>query len=405
MSAMSNDSSDSEISSAPVTEDGVTGTLVVAVVLSAVAIVSNGLLIYVVVRTAALRTSANFFIASLSAGELLTGLFVIPFAGTSARSGGDREAFSPALCRFVGVMGVMGPCVSTLSLLAVSADRCVAVSRPFRYATLVTGTTTAVVIAGVWAWSLMVSLLPLAEWGQYSYSGSFRMCLMRSSGARTVPEVVVKETLSIFLPVALVVFAVLKTVHHIRGHRRVFVLVPALVAATSVPVLPNNVGNARSSNVKASRTLLLVFSVFVTLCVPSAVASILCQHPTSCPVDSTLLQALLWLSFLSCVINPVIIMTLNRKFRARLKGLFRCSLVLAKLPCVGGADKEPFTISSGLQTILDTSLLVKVVKEGQPDREAAQLGARRLPMVTLHASTLDHVHRSSSVYRLDVSHV
>jgi hypothetical protein len=102
-------------------------TLLVAVV----AVVSNSLLLYVVVRTPALHTATNFFIASLSAGELLTGLFVIPFSGSSATLD-ESWAFSTALCRFVGFVGVLGPCVSALSLLVVSTDRYVAITKPLR---------------------------------------------------------------------------------------------------------------------------------------------------------------------------------------------------------------------------------------------------------------------------------
>lgn len=95
------------------------------------AIVSNSLLLYVVMRTPALHTATNFFIASLSAGELLTGLFVIPFSGSSAAVS-EGWAFSSALCRFVGFVGVLGPCVSALSLLVVSTDRYVAITKPLR---------------------------------------------------------------------------------------------------------------------------------------------------------------------------------------------------------------------------------------------------------------------------------
>lgn len=354
-----------------------------AVVLSVVAVLSNGLLIYVVVRTAALHTSINFFIASLSAGEFLTGLFVIPFAGTPAASG--DWAFSAGLCRLVGCMGVLGPCASALSLLAVSADRYVAISKPLRYAVLVTNVSTAVVVVLVWALSLFFSVLPLLRWGSYAYSAHFRVCLMRSTrdaSAGEVPEVVVKETLCSFLPVALVVLIVLKTVQHIRGHRRVFAFVPIPIAATSLPLATSSNVSAKNSRAKATRTLLLVSAAYVTLCVPSAVTSLLCQRASSCHAAGSLLRALLWLSFLNCVVNPLIIMTLNGKFRARLRALLCRGSRCRRLLQPGSGDKEPFTITSGLQAVLEASLLVNVVHGA--GRQDANL--RRHAIMTLQAA-------------------
>ncbi|XP_076458504.1 5-hydroxytryptamine receptor 2A-like [Babylonia areolata] len=371
-------------------EESVTLTSVAAV-LSTVAIVSNSLLISVVVRTAALRTPANFFIASLSAGELLTGLFVIPFAGTSASA--EQWVLPFQLCRFVGLVSVLGPCASALSLLAVSTDRCLAVSKPFRYASLITRNSTVVIIVLVWGWSLLMSLLPLASFGDYDYSENFRVCVMRSGPARPghVPEVVVKEVVCSFVPMALIVFTVLKSVHHIRMHRRVFAFVPALVAVTSVPAITNNM-NARSSNVKASRTLLLVLTVFVTFCMPSAVASILCHRPSSCHVAPKLLRTLLWMSFLSCVIHPVIIMTLNRKFRSKLSSMLYQARCWRLLQSKG--EKEPFTISTGLQTVLEASLFVNVVK---PSGSGEGTVPRPSTYLTVLPSTMDRVTANLTV--------
>ena len=374
---------DAELS--PLMPEESVSLMLTAVALSVVATFSNGLLLYVVVRTSALHTSTNVFIASLSAGELLTGLFVIPFAGTATTSG--DWAFTPALCRLVGFMGVMGPCVSALSLLVVSADRYVAISIPLRYAGLVTNRSTVAVVVLVWSLSLLMSLLPLLSWGSYSFSDSFKTCLMRSTAddASDVPEVVVKEVLSTFLPMALMVLIIFKTVHHIRGHRRVFAFVPIPIAATSLPLAASGNLNARKSRVRATRTLLLVSAAYVTFCVPSAVANVMCQSASSCYVTGRVLRALLWISFFSCFINPLIIMTLNGKFRARLRALFRrgrgrCGGLLQP----GAGDKEPFTITSGLQAVLEASLLLSVVHG--TGRQDANL--RRHAIMTLQARTL-----------------
>ncbi|KAL8618807.1 hypothetical protein ACOMHN_000235 [Nucella lapillus] len=329
-----------------------------AILLSVVAIAGNGVLFLVVVRTSALRTCTNFFIASLSAGELLMGLFVIPFAGSSVMTG--SWPFPSRLCGFVGFMGVLGPCVSALSLVVVSADRCVAISKPLRYASLVTTSSTVVIVCMVWAFSVWISLLPLFHWGQYRYSERFLTCLMRSSTGvpGRVSEVLVKEIFCVFIPVALIVMIVLKTAHHVRSHRRVFVFVPVPVSATSLPAGSKNVSATRS-RVKATRTLLVVSAAFVLLCLPLAVADVLCQRSQACEVGSPILRTLLWLSFHSSVINPITIMTLNRKFRSTLRSLFCRKCGLLQPGPAGG--REVFTVTSGLQAVLETTLLVNII--------------------------------------------
>ncbi|KAK7506715.1 hypothetical protein BaRGS_00002190 [Batillaria attramentaria] len=334
-----------------------------AIVLSVLAIVSNSLLVYVVVRTSTLHTSTNFFIASLSVAEFLTGLFVIPFAGATVTSGG--WAFSPGLCCFTAAMGVLGPCAAAFSLVVVSADRCVAISKPLQYATLVTKRSTVVVIVVVWVLSLMMALLPLSKWGSYAYSDKFRMCVMRSTpslGASSGSDedgsqVLSKEILSTFIPAGLVVILVLLTVKRIRGQRRVFAFVPVPVAATSLP--PGSI-SSKHYRTKAMRSLLLISIAFVFFCVPIAVAKVMCQRASVCLVSPVVLRVLVWLSFLCCVINPLIIMTLNRKFRATLRALFCCGRCTMLRPGAGG-DKEPFTITSGLQAILEATLVVNMI--------------------------------------------
>ena len=338
---------------------------VAAVALSLLTIVSNCVLIYVVVRTTALHTPTNFFISSLSAGELLTGTFVIPFSGTFATSTG--WAFSSTVCKIVGVMSVLGPCVSALSLLVVSVDRCLAVSKPLRYAGLINKTYAMLAVAVVWVSSLLLSLLPLGgSWGRYSYSPVLVTCVM--TAVRTHgPEVVVKEVLFEILPVGLVVLIVLKALHHVRGHRRVFVMVPVPVTATSLPPASRSVSST-SWRVKATRTLLLVSLAFLVLRFPAAVVAVACRSSASCGVTARGRRTLLWLSFLSCVVNPLLIMALNRKFRATLKGLLcksRCGVVR-----VAPSDKDTFTITSGLHAVLEASLILNVIHGAGPQHRA-----------------------------------
>ncbi|CAG5119207.1 unnamed protein product, partial [Candidula unifasciata] len=69
------------------------------------------------------------------------------------------------------------------------------------------------------------------------------------------------------------------------------------------------------------------------------------------------ITSIVWISFLCCVINPAIIIFLNRKFRVQLK-----LLVNQHLCSTLGASKEVFTISTGLHNILDATLVLSMIK-------------------------------------------
>ncbi|XP_025114080.1 histamine H2 receptor-like [Pomacea canaliculata] len=362
----------------PLTGEKATLALV-TVVLSLTAVVSNSLLVYVVVRTTTLHTSTNVFIASLSVAEFLTGLLVVPFVGAAAATAAASSPsasssgwpFSSGACCFLAAMGVLGRCAASLSLLVVSADRCVAISRPLRYASIVTQRSTVVVLVVVWLQSLLMALLPLTRWGRYAYAEGFGMCLMRSSSGSDEEsstegatgagsEVLVKETLCTFAPAAAVLVLMAVTVHQIRGHRRVFAIVPIPVAATSLPAGTSSMVTAASSTFKAMRSLLLVILAFFVLGLPFAVACVLCQTGRKCSLPAPLLRSLLWLSFLGGIVNPILIMALNRKFRAALRALFFCGGCRI-LRAIKGLEKDPFALSTGLHTVMETTLVVNMI--------------------------------------------
>ncbi|XP_022102732.1 adenosine receptor A2a-like [Acanthaster planci] len=123
-----------------------------------IAIFGNTLLIYLVIVKKELRESLNYFVLSLAAVDLLTALMIMPLQ--SYHSAVDLYT-DGALCVCINILAVMAAMTSLLSLVCVTVDRYLAISRPLRYVTLVTSRRALCVLAFLWFYSVGLGLLIL----------------------------------------------------------------------------------------------------------------------------------------------------------------------------------------------------------------------------------------------------
>ncbi|KAI8738541.1 beta-2 adrenergic receptor [Biomphalaria glabrata] len=330
-----------------------------AVFVSVMTLICNTLLIYVIVRSRVLQTPTNIFIASLAVGEILTGIFAIPFAAASVVA--EAWPFSVTVCEVTASFRTMGRSSSSYSLMAVCLDRCVAVSRPLRYNHILTATTSCVILACIWLIGLTMAVLPLNYWGSYQFDGSYYLCILVNSQGSA--QHLVKEIVCSFIPATFIVIFILQIIREVKSHHRIFSVVPLPVASVSAPagnILQGVIPGARGFNrntTRAMRSLFLVTFGYAVFCLPASVVNISYQDkgwPSTIPRKAV--TCIVWMSFFCCVVNPIIIILLNRKFRAQLKIMFRPT------PGKQLVTKKVFTISSGLHIVLDATLVLNLAK-------------------------------------------
>ena len=119
----------------------------------------NVLVCIAVCATRRLRCLTNCFIVSLAVTDLLLGVLVLPFSALQQLT--DEWPLGPVFCNIYISLDVMLCTASILTLLTISMDRFLAVTRPLRYASLVLPGRVAVAMASVWTVSLAVSFLPI----------------------------------------------------------------------------------------------------------------------------------------------------------------------------------------------------------------------------------------------------
>lgn len=129
-------------------------------ILLAVIIIATNLLvpasIYINPR---LRCPTYLLILSLSAADLMVGLFLLPVRVIELLSYDWTREF--VWCQMSSSLNLFSLSASLLSLLAVTADRFLAISYSLRYRTIITSNRIYVTIAAVWVTAFTVSFLPL----------------------------------------------------------------------------------------------------------------------------------------------------------------------------------------------------------------------------------------------------
>ena len=141
--------------------DFILPTLTLAV-LDVFVIVGNLLVVAAVWTTHKLRTVTNNFIVSLAVADFLVGVLVLPFS--NANEVLRYWIFGPLWCNVWLAVDVWLCTASILNLVAISLDRYLAISRPFRYHDLMTPKRGKILVALVWVISFLICFPPLIGW-------------------------------------------------------------------------------------------------------------------------------------------------------------------------------------------------------------------------------------------------
>ena len=130
--------------------------------LNLIVIVGNSLVIAAVFTHRKLRSVTNTFIVSLAVSDLMLGAVVLPFSSVNELLG--WWPFGRVWCSAWLAIDVWVCTASILNLCAISLDRYLAISRPFRYPLLMSPRRAKVAVAVVWTLALAICLPPLFGW-------------------------------------------------------------------------------------------------------------------------------------------------------------------------------------------------------------------------------------------------
>ena len=133
-------------------------------ILNVAVIIGNSLVIAAVFTSAKLRTTTNGFVCSLAVADLLVGLMVLPFS--NANEVLRYWVFGPIWCSVWLAVDVWLCTASILNLVAISFDRYIAISKPFKYHNLLSPKKGKFLVGFVWILAFVICFPPLIGWNE-----------------------------------------------------------------------------------------------------------------------------------------------------------------------------------------------------------------------------------------------
>ena len=356
-------------------------------------IACNVVFVTAVLRTTYLHTKTNALLVSIAGSEIILGLFVMPSAAAVLFK--QKIHFSYSFCEFTAFMTSLSHSSKSLGILSVSVDRCIAVSHPLQYSSWVTKTSTYIFIASVWSISILFAIFPLAGLGVYGFSHYHGRCMIDFDSSPVFA--MFKETLCTLIPSVGSFLCLVIIILEARSHHRVTTIAQLAIRMYSGAAAMPGVKYTRSTY-RAMRTFLIITLIYLLTCFPRSLCIVVLSGKRNHSL--TAFYVVSFLTYICSVSTPIVITTLNIKFRQSIKTL------LEPRNKIKPTDTETYTITTGLHSVLEASLVFKYVPhkdslghrimKRQPSDEALQNYSRTVRFQTRRVSVLNEVHSSSS---------
>ena len=290
-------------------------------------VAGNSLVIAVVIAYQRLQQVTNYFIVSLAVSDLLIAALTLPLTINANLHNGLWCLNLPA-CGVWLAVDVLCSCASICNLAAISIDRLLAITWPFRYREIVTRNRAFVVLGAIWFYSLVWGCMALLNWTDPDMPG-----IAASLNGQPIPcqrtepiYYTVAAALAFFIPLLIVL-----TAYSI-------ILKVAITQAKAVAALDLSRDKRKKTNffreVKATKTVALVIGAFVISWLPVFILLMLSlwdvDGTQSFRMNHPKMHKAVFFTFLrvlpplnSCI-NPIIYAVFNSNFRVAFLKFLRC---------------------------------------------------------------------------------
>ncbi|XP_030630409.1 melanopsin-like [Chanos chanos] len=148
------------------------GTVILLVGITGV--IGNALVIYVFCRSRTLRTPGNMFVVNLAVADFCMSLTQSPVFFVASLH--HRWVFGERACELYAFCGGLFGICSMMTLTAIAADRCLAITQPLVFMGKVSRKRVSSILVLVWLYSLGWSLPPFFGWSAYVPEGLQTSC-------------------------------------------------------------------------------------------------------------------------------------------------------------------------------------------------------------------------------------
>lgn len=178
-------------------------------------IVFGNLLVVIAIATDKnLKTTQNWFIASLAVADFLLGLIIMPFSLANEMMG--YWYFGFLWCDLWKAIDVLLCTASILSICLISLDRYWSITRAVKYSRQRTPRRAAIMIAAVWLLSAVICVPPLIGWKNPLPDSEYPLCLLSAD----IGYVLYSTMGSFYIPCVIMVFVYFKIFQTARALAR-----------------------------------------------------------------------------------------------------------------------------------------------------------------------------------------
>lgn len=237
--------------------------LVAVMTITAIVIlVGNGLAIWAVYKNPVLQTPKNYILASLAVTDLFSGLISIPLELYNRH---EKTTCSFLLTSALSLLSYMFGLISALHYIAATTDRYVAVTRPLRYAVLITTQRVANFVGLSWVASVIIIGI---AFGIFSSVSSDTPSIRCNGVHYTDP---VQQGILYFVAVAITLFCITLLILNLK------ILQIAIHQSRRIADVQMLFGprDGTPGKVKAVKTTLVIVGVFCICWLPTILSHIL----------------------------------------------------------------------------------------------------------------------------------
>ena len=308
------DFDDDDVRVIPTAAKAILGAGLVLIV--ALATTGNGIVCFIVLQKPSMRSAINLLLANMALSSILLAITVMPFAFCALIT--DRWMIGDVMCQIEGFLHSLFVSEAGSMLFIITVDRYLIVVKKRDRLTPLRAKRT---IAASWLLSCCVTFPPLVGWGAYtSYSGWMMCVLAEYDDAVDQGYVVFHYTVLFFVPVLMLAYlygAIVRTVH--RHSRRVHnhpdeLASPAIKLGLVLPG-PTRISANLNCKMRAFKTILLLFVLFVVCWIPYAVSLIVWNSGHRISDNYLAGTVLIWIGYLNSALDPIVYCWRISKFR------------------------------------------------------------------------------------------
>ena len=272
---------------------------------SAVAILGNGLVMFVIISRTRLHMLPNWFVLSLALADFVVGLVIVPTDFIC------KNNVLPSMCMRIGyTIAVLAIYSSVANLCAMTVDRYIAIIKPLRYVTWMTSRRATFLVALAWIIPIALDFIP-------ALCTALGKCDMKDKSL-----ILSKMILLEILPC---LFLLIATIQIIITARRQW----SQNARLHAQLRFNQVSHRQPRYFSSARVIIIVLVVFLT-CYCVELYSVIRFLFNSSKPKQEVINAIVLLAVVNSSVNPIAYALFKRDIRRELKTL--CRLVCASRP-------------------------------------------------------------------------